>query len=115
MSCLFAVLITTVTIIIFLRNVHSSTEVAYEDLQGAVRPLPDDLQKMIQNKSQYEIDMEDCMKEFSDCMKFLNRDMIICARSYDGATKLFHNICELIYEDCKLKDSYWHYVDDDKC
>ncbi|RVE49040.1 hypothetical protein evm_006286 [Chilo suppressalis] len=104
------------SVIVLIVIVDGHVDILYdESVQADVRPLPDDLLQMMNTKTEYDIMMEECMNEFIQCSAYKLREVIVCAYNTEGEFKVFQNMCEMFYANCKANQNYWHYMDDKLC
>ncbi|KAJ0170889.1 hypothetical protein K1T71_013661 [Dendrolimus kikuchii] len=90
----------------------------YLDLEATVtsRPLPHELQVMFNNKTDFELMMEDCMREYASCLgSNIVRLNPICAIKENNERKVFNTLCDMGYINCKLQRGAWRYMRDTIC
>uniref|UniRef100_A0A2A4J7N5 Kazal-like domain-containing protein n=1 Tax=Heliothis virescens TaxID=7102 RepID=A0A2A4J7N5_HELVI len=94
----------------------------YEDIEETdteARTLPADLQIMMYvNKTDEELQYEDCMRSYTLCRTFdKHRDYIgVCAvDKRTGIKKTFGSFCEMVYENCKIMMGAWGFFHDGRC
>ncbi|KAG6457038.1 hypothetical protein O3G_MSEX010085 [Manduca sexta] len=79
------------------------------------RPMPPELAIMFVNKSDVHLEMEECMRDYVQCMGTnAFRDIQICASNKFGQMQTFQTMCDMFYENCKGSPT-WGYYQDNEC
>ncbi|PZC78336.1 hypothetical protein B5X24_HaOG202242 [Helicoverpa armigera] len=83
------------------------------------RTLPPDLQIQIYvNKTDDDLQFEDCMNSYSLCRgsaRLRDKDGVCALDRASGVKKSFESFCEMVYENCKNMNSKWGYFHDGHC